>query len=148
MGNHTFGALLVHEGRVLVTAGNTVLTDNDRTRHAELNLLVQARRFLPDKIFPELTLYTSCAPCMTCSSFMADSGIAKVVFGVSYVEFAKLTGSRKKIMTCDQYYRETGKALDWIGPVLEAEGLKVFRHWPGDKWQGAILENLQKITGC
>lgn len=147
-GNHPFGSLLVQEGKVVMTAGNTIVTENDPTRHAELNLLVQARRKLPAEIFPDLILYTSCAPCIMCSYFMAESNISRVVYGVSYHEFAKAMGSPRKIVTCDQYYLATERKLDWIGPILEKEGLQVFRYWPEDKRRETILKNLNKISGC
>src|SRR6266446_5398783 len=38
-GNHPFGALLVLDGRVVLTALNTVGTDRDPTAHAESNLV-------------------------------------------------------------------------------------------------------------
>ena len=41
-GNHPFGALLVRDGVVILTAVNSIHTDHDVTRHAELNLISQA----------------------------------------------------------------------------------------------------------
>jgi tRNA(Arg) A34 adenosine deaminase TadA len=41
-GNHPFGALLVVDGKVALTAQNTVATDRDPTAHAETNLVAQA----------------------------------------------------------------------------------------------------------
>ena len=43
-GNHPFGALLVLDGKVVLTAGNTVATDRDPTAHAETNLIAAALR--------------------------------------------------------------------------------------------------------
>ncbi|HEY5497071.1 MAG TPA: hypothetical protein VIK19_01935, partial [Syntrophales bacterium] len=57
-------------------------------------------------------------------------GVNKVVYGVSYQAEAKVTGFHDTDIHCDKLYQDTGKALDWIGPILEEDGLKVFRYWP------------------
>lgn len=129
-GNHPFGALLVHNGKVILTSENTVNTDNDFSRHAEINLLVRAKRDLPPEMLRQSTMYTSTAPCMTCCSAMMYRGVEKIVYGVSYDAFAKLTGFRDTDITCDRLYRSAGKPVEWIGPILETEGLEVFRLWP------------------
>ena len=50
-GNHPFGALLVHNDKILIVAQNTVMTERDITRHAELNLVSQACRIVePDRL--------------------------------------------------------------------------------------------------
>jgi tRNA(Arg) A34 adenosine deaminase TadA len=41
-GNHPFGALLVVDGKITLTAQNTVATDRDPTAHAETNLVAKA----------------------------------------------------------------------------------------------------------
>ena len=65
-GNHPFGALLVLDGKVVLTARNTVGTDADPTAHAETNLVAQAiRRLRPEEIRRSV-LYTSCEPCAMC----------------------------------------------------------------------------------
>jgi len=65
-GNHPFGALLVVDGTVTLSAQNTVRTDRDPTAHAETNLVAQAiRQLTPDQIRRSV-LYTSCEPCAMC----------------------------------------------------------------------------------
>lgn len=129
-GNHTFGALLVFEGEVILTSENTVNTDNDNSRHAELSLMVAAHRKLPKQVIEQCTVYTSTAPCMMCSAMILFMGVKKVVYGVSYEAFARLSKSSSKRVPCDELYRLAETPLVWIGPVLEEEGLKVFSHWP------------------
>ena len=130
-GNHPFGALLVYEGKVIMTAENSVRTDNDQTRHAELNLMVKARRQLPVRVIAESTLYTSTAPCMMCATALWYRGVKKVVFGVSYEGFNQLTGLPEDgSIALNRLYRYTGREIEWTGPVLEAEGQNVLRQWP------------------
>ena len=65
-GNHPFGALLVIDDEIALTAQNTVATDGDPTAHAETNLVAEAiRRFSRDQL-RRAVLYTSCEPCAMC----------------------------------------------------------------------------------
>ena len=41
--------------------------------------------------------------------------------------------------------QETGKPLEWIGPVLEEEGLRVFYYWPQDSFRRSLLEKLHEL---
>jgi len=129
-GNHPYGALLVYQGRVILTSENTVNTDDDISRHAELSLLVRAKKVLPADVVRQSTLYTSSAPCMICCTLMIYRGINKIVYGVSYEAFAKLTGFKDTNIPCNRLYQEAGKSVAWTGPILEDEGLKVLQFWP------------------
>jgi tRNA(Arg) A34 adenosine deaminase TadA len=128
--NHPFGALLVYEEKVILRAENTVNTDHDHTRPASLNLRSEAKRRLPPEVIRQNTDYTSTAPCLTCSSALLSLGIGKLVFGVSYAAFHALSGKKDKGVHVAELYRLAGMALEWVGPVLEEEGLQVLRHWP------------------
>jgi tRNA(Arg) A34 adenosine deaminase TadA len=144
-GNHTFGALLVYQNRVILTSENTVNTDNNVHSHAEINLMTKAKREIPPEVLRESTMYTSTAPCMLCCASMLYRNIARVVYGVSYNTFAKITGFEDKGISCDKLYQETGKTIEWIGPVLEKEGMNVFNYWPTDPFQNKILKNLEEL---
>jgi tRNA(Arg) A34 adenosine deaminase TadA len=128
-GNHTFGALLVHNGKVIMTAENSVNDDRDDTRHAELNLIVKAQREYPTEVLQVSTLYTSTAPCLMCSAVIWNAGITKIVYSVSYEAFARLIPGEYRYMTCHEVYERLGTPAHIIGPVLETEGLEVFKYW-------------------
>ena len=141
-GNHTFGALLVYEGEVILTSENTVNTDDDNSHHAELSLMVEANRKFSKQFIGQCTVYTSTAPCMMCSAMILSMGVKKVVYGVSYKAFARLSQSNSKRVPCDELYRLAETPLVWIGPVLEEEGLRVFSHWPhGDSFSPVFRKN-------
>jgi len=129
-GNHTFGALLVHAGRVILTAENTVNTDKDNTRHAELNLIAKAGRELSSEVIRQCILYTSTAPCLMCTATIWEAGITRIVHSVSYEAFAKLIPGGYKYIPCTEIYRQFDTPLEWIGPILEFEGLDVYKFWP------------------
>jgi tRNA(Arg) A34 adenosine deaminase TadA len=129
-GNHTFGAALVHDGRIIMTAENTVNSDDDSTRHAELNLVVKSQRAFEPEVLAESTLYTSTAPCLMCTATIWSAGISRIVYSVSYEAFARLVAPTYRYIPCGEVFERLGTAADIIGPVLEKEGLEVFKFWP------------------
>ncbi|AIY15894.1 nucleoside deaminase [Pimelobacter simplex] len=92
-GNHPFGALLATaSGEVLCEAENTVLTDRDVTRHAELNLVSTASRTLDADQLAAATLYTSTEPCAMCAGAVYWSRIPRVVYALGSDELTRLAG--------------------------------------------------------
>jgi tRNA(Arg) A34 adenosine deaminase TadA len=134
-GNHTFGAVLALDGETLMSAENTVNSDDDPTRHAELNLVVKSRRSLSPDILKASTLYTSTAPCLMCTAAIYSAGIARIVYSVSYEAFADLVAPGYRYLSCAQVYAQLETPAEIIGPVLLQEGLQVFQYWPADsRW--------------
>jgi tRNA(Arg) A34 adenosine deaminase TadA len=129
-GNHTFGAVLVHNHKTIMTAENTVNSDDDPTRHAELNLVVKSKREYLPEVLKESILYTSTAPCLMCTAVIWEAGITRIVYSVSYEAFARLTGYQS--IPCGEIFERLGVDVEVIGPIMEQEGLAVFEHWPED----------------
>ncbi len=129
-GNHPFGAVLVHAGEVVLTAENTVNTSGDQTRHAELNLVAEARRNYTRGFLAGCTLYASTAPCPMCAYAIWESGITSIVYGVSYEEFAKAITHGAPFIKIEDIYRLLKTPATITGGVLEEEGLKVYGRWP------------------
>lgn len=117
-GNHPFGALLVHKGKILLEAENTVNTEEDVTRHAELNLVSKASRTISPGILKECTLYTSTEPCAMCSGAIYWSGIRKVVYGSSAKTRAEVSGYGIDIPAAT-IFDSTHPKVEIIGPVYE-----------------------------
>ena len=93
-GNHPFGALLTDsDGQVVLTAENTVVTDDDVTGHAETNLVRQASRTIGRTGLADYTLYTSCEPCAMCSGAIYWAGIHRVVYALAETSLLALTGA-------------------------------------------------------
>jgi len=129
-GNHPFGAVLVHDDGIIAEAENTVNTDRDPTRHAEINLVVKAHRTFPPEILRKSTLYSSTAPCLMCASAIWRTGIRKVVYGVTYETFSNFVPEEFKYVSIEDAFRLLDTPLNAIGGVLEEECLKVYEHWP------------------
>jgi tRNA(Arg) A34 adenosine deaminase TadA len=135
-GNHPFGAVLVYEGEIILTAENTVNASGDQTRHAELNLVAEARRTISPDILRKCTLYASTAPCPMCGYAIWEAGITRVVYGVTYEKFAKLITKGSPYIQIEEIYRLLKTGAEITGGVLEDEGAKVYNHWP--KWVSPV----------
>jgi len=123
-GNHPFGALLVIEGTVTLTAQNTVATDRDPTAHAETNLVAKAIRHLaPDQIRRSV-LYTSCEPCAMCVGKMYWAGIRSIVFALAAEELAALAG-RDFLIPCVELFARAVEPVTITGPLLLNEAREV-----------------------
>jgi len=127
-GNHPFGALLVKEGQIIYQAENIVLTENDPTKHAELNLVSQAHQQLGS--LAGTTLYTSTEPCLMCTGAIYWADISKIVYSVSAATLEEL--AKGGIATsCKNILAQGTKTIEVIGPVLEEEGIKAhIDFWP------------------
>ena len=123
-GNHPFGALLVLDGKVVLTAENTVNSERDVTRHAELNLVSAAtRQFLPEAL-SKMTLYTSTEPCAMCTGAIYWAGVRKVVYGCPAETLgAMATGSF--VVPSRVVFAYGDKKTAVIGPVMEETAVSV-----------------------
>ena len=129
-GNHPFGALLVLDGAVVVTATNTVTTDRDPTAHAETNLVADAIRQLPLADLRRSVLYTSCEPCAMCTGAIHWAGIRSVVFALSSHELARLAGN-DFLLPCRDLFARAADTVDVTGPALLDEARDVHAgYWP------------------
>ena len=123
-GDHPFGALLVLDGQVALTAMNSVNTDRDPTGHAETNLIVRAiRQLSPDQI-GRAVLYTSCEPCAMCVGKMYWAGVRSVVYALSAGELAVLAGP-DFLVPCRDLFAKATEAVTVVGPLLVDEARAV-----------------------
>ncbi|GJM42538.1 MAG: tRNA-specific adenosine deaminase [Ardenticatenaceae bacterium] len=129
-GDHPFGALLVKDGEVVLTAVNTIHSDNDITRHAELNLVSQASRQFTPEFLAACTLVTSTEPCAMCAGAIYWAGISKVVFGCSAITLREIAGD-EFLIPCEEIFARSPRPFTVIGPLLEEESTAVHQqYWP------------------
>jgi tRNA(Arg) A34 adenosine deaminase TadA len=128
-GDHPFGALLVDgQGRILMEAGNTVVTELDCTGHAETNLMRQASRRYDSDFLATCTLYTSTEPCPMCAGAIYWGNVRRVVYGLSQVGLYRMTGEEDQEvlhLPCRELFGKGRKPIEVIGPVLEEEARAV-----------------------
>ena len=126
-GDEPFGAVLVVSGEVVLTASNTVILENDPTRHAELNLVSQASRRLPKETLRAATLYASTEPCAMCAGAICRARVPRVVYGCSGQGLRDLIGGGTAI-PCRQILQRPHHLVEVLGPLLEEEGLALHRN--------------------
>jgi tRNA(Arg) A34 adenosine deaminase TadA len=128
-GNHPFGALLVHKNKIIAEAENTVNTEDDFTRHAELNLIVEVTKRYSKDILSQATIYASTSPCLMCSYAIWEAGVRNVVYGVSY-ETKNTFSGRDRFISIEKVFELLDTPLLSVGGILEKECLKTYKHWP------------------
>ena len=130
-GHDTFGAVLVRDGKILEEAENTTDFEKRIFGHAEFNLVHKCADYTDD-ILETSTLYTSCAPCERCLGAIASLGIKRVVCGVSYKEFSKLTPDDYIPVDRVGLLSQLGVNMTIVEGVLEDEGMHAFEWWGGE----------------
>lgn len=123
-GNHPFGALLVADEQILLEAENTVVSQNNPTHHAEMNLVQGAWRQLPAEVIGKSTLYTSTEPCPMCTGAIFWSGIRRVVFSLPAADLGAMTDDRF-CGPCKALFDRANEKTEVIGPILADEGRQV-----------------------
>jgi tRNA(Arg) A34 adenosine deaminase TadA len=123
-GNHPFGALLVVDGAVALTARNTVHTDRDPTAHAETNLVADAVRRLSPEQMARSVLYASCEPCAMCVGKMYWAGIRSLVYALPAGELARLAGG-SFLVPCRDLLARAKDRVTVVGPLLVDEARSV-----------------------
>jgi tRNA(Arg) A34 adenosine deaminase TadA len=123
-GDHPFGALLVHNGQIVMEAENTINSEQDITLHAELSLVSQASRALPPEVLQECTLYTSTEPCAMCAGAIYWAGIPRVVFACSATRLGQITGG-SLVIPCREVFKHGQHQVMVEGPILEEEAVAI-----------------------
>lgn len=134
--NHPFGACLVEDsGNVLMTAQNSVVTDNDPTCHAELNLVRKACASLSKDQLKRATVVTSTEPCPMCSGAIYWAGIGRVVYACSGEELGVISGEELAVPCSTVFNSGRLHRVEVEGPVLREEAVamhtKFWASWGG-----------------
>ena len=129
-GNHPFGSLLVDSsGEVVLEAENTVVTGNDVTGHAELNLVRAASKEFDVEALRRSTLYTSTEPCAMCSSAIYWSGIGRVVYALGSEQLMAIakddSGSSTLALSCREVFARGGRNIEVSGPHVAEQAATV-----------------------
>lgn len=136
-GNRPFGALVVVDKQVVLTAENTVNSEANPTCHAETNLVQKAIRDLSGEQRSRATLYTSCEPCPMCAGAIYWAGIRSVVYALPVEKLRNLSG-RGFSTSCRELFASAGEKVEVGGPVLMEEALKVHQgYWTSQPLSGA-----------
>lgn len=84
-----FGCVIVKDGKIIASAFNEVLKNNDPTAHAEIVAIRRACTSLNAYQLDGCEIYTSCEPCPMCLGAIYWSRPSKVYYAASRVDAAK-----------------------------------------------------------
>ena len=91
-GDVPVGAVVIHDGAVLVRASNRTVRDQDSTAHAELLAIREASRLLGRWRLDDCTLVVTLEPCAMCAGAIVLSRLGRLVFG-AWDDKAGMAGS-------------------------------------------------------
>ena len=117
-----FGALIVHNGKVLALAGNSVIKDHDPTAHAEINAIREACKKLGTFNLSGAILYSSCECCPMCYAAAYWARISKIYYAASWEDYKDifddskisqdlLKPNTKRLLMPQQILREEAQAV-------------------------------------
>jgi tRNA(adenine34) deaminase len=130
IGDVPFGAVIIRNGDLLTTAGNSEHTDQDVTCHAEVKAVSQASRLLGRRDLSDCTIYSTVEPCPMCAGAIFNSCIQRVVYAISRDDIPKLFRTRN--------IRLRDLAKDWhylpelSNGVLREEAVRTFLSYDKD----------------
>lgn len=85
-----FAAIIVKDGRVIARGTNLVTSTNDPTAHAEIVAIREACRVLGSFQLSGCEIYTTCEPCPMCMGAIYWARPAKVYYGNTRRDAAKI----------------------------------------------------------
>jgi len=126
-GDMPFGAVLVKNGRALLTALNNQNSTRDCTGHAETVLVRLAQRELGEEALREATVYASGEPCAMCAGALFWAGITRVVYAASSPAIESALGGASLGARCASVLAKATPAVSVEGPFLEDEAVEVLK---------------------
>lgn len=88
-GQQPFGAVVVGpEGQLLGEGYNLVLGDHDPSAHGEVVAIRRAGVTSGTHKLDGCTVYTTCEPCLMCTTLILRSGVSRVVYGARATDLA------------------------------------------------------------
>lgn len=85
-GDQAFGAVVVHDGKIVGQAPSAVVSRGDPTAHAEMEAIRDAARRLGRRHLGGSTLYSSFRPCAMCEAAAYWAGIDRMIHGTGLTD--------------------------------------------------------------
>jgi tRNA(Arg) A34 adenosine deaminase TadA len=124
-GDRPYGALLVHNGKIIAEDQNRVNQAGDVTKHAENGVVATASQKFSRELLSQSILYTSGEPCLMCLGAINWIRLSKVVYGSTSSQVGKAYGRPYRGIPIREVFQRINPNLTVVGPVLEEEGLKI-----------------------
>jgi tRNA(Arg) A34 adenosine deaminase TadA len=123
-GNHPFGALATLDDKIIASATNLVITQNDSTKHAELILASFLSQNHPRSMIEHMTIYCSTEPCTMCAAALFWIGCRHIIFGCSVDALSRHTSKSFSVSVRESLCVVANK-VKIEGPILENEGEEI-----------------------
>ncbi len=123
-----FGAVLVSGGEILASSHNRVLSDNDPTRHAEVNVISEASRNKGTYDLSGSVLYSTTEPCPMCFSAIHWARIDKIVYGTD-IEDVRVLGFNELTIPVSEMKRTGASCVDVRGGFMRSECEELLKYW-------------------
>jgi guanine deaminase len=122
-----FGAVIVHDNRIVAEGANRVTLSNDPTAHAEVIAIRQACRTLAVFELKGCEIYTSCEPCPMCLGAIYWARLSRVYYACLAADAAQAGFDDSLI------YREIARPHSErtipMHPLMREQALAAFRAW-------------------
>jgi tRNA(adenine34) deaminase len=82
-GEVPIGAVVVRNGAIVASAGNSTIADRDPTAHAEMIALRTAAKELGAERLTDCDLYVTLEPCTMCAAAISFARIRRLYFGAA-----------------------------------------------------------------
>ena len=80
------GAVIVHKGEIIATAGNAMRALRDATAHAEMLVIRRAMEKLGTERLVACDLYVTLEPCTMCAGAIAHARLRRLYFGAGDIK--------------------------------------------------------------
>ena len=134
-GGGPFGAVITKDDKIISKAGNKVLSSNDPTAHAEINVIREASEKLNTFDLSGCTIYCSCEPCPMCFSAIYWARLERIVYA-NQSQDAKEAGF-DDLLIYEELIKPDSERQIRAHQMLHEEGKKAFQMW---------IEKEDKIT--
>jgi guanine deaminase len=128
-----FAAVVVKDGKIVAEGVNRVTATNDPTAHAEVIAIREACAKLADFELKDCDLYTTCEPCPMCLGAIYWARPARVYFGNTAEDAAKI-GFDDSLIYHEAAKPHSQRRIPMI-PLMREQAQEAFRAWheKGDK---------------
>ena len=123
-GEWPFGAVIVHDGRIIARAGCTETGTKNVLGHAELQAINDACIALGRNNLSDCAIYGTNEPCLMCASAIFQAKIPKVAFALTRADLPHLLRERK--LRIDDLATDVGYEAQITRGTLKDEALELF----------------------
>jgi tRNA(adenine34) deaminase len=116
------GAVIVLDGEVIGKGGNSPITANDPTAHAEMLAIREACARIGNYRLDGAILYATLEPCVMCAGALVAARVATLVFGARDLRFG---GVRSKFRLADSDL--LNHRLEIVEGVLAADSVRLLQ---------------------